>query len=133
MTVTLLPELGGGLGSGDGAGAPPAFMVVATDTAHKQVEAWLRKHAAAAAAAAAGGGAAVSLTDVTGGYALLSLQGPHSRALQQRACAEDLSPAAHPYRAARYIDIGCARVLATRVTYVGELGYELAESAACTR
>ena len=130
VTVTLLPELGGGLGSGDGAGAPPAFLVVATDTAHRQVEAWLRKHAAAAAA---GGGAAVSVTDVTGGYALLSLQGPHSRALLQRACAEDLSPAAHPYRAARYIDIGCARVLATRVTYVGELGYELAipaESAA---
>lgn len=75
----------------------------------------------------------MSVTDVTGGYALLSLQGPHSRALLQRACAEDLSPAAHPYRAARYIDIGCARVLATRVTYVGELGYELAvpaESAA---
>jgi len=36
-----------------------------------------------------------------------------------------VSDAAFPFRAARAIDIGCVRLLATRITYVGELGYEL--------
>jgi hypothetical protein len=52
-------------------------------------------------------------------------QGPRSRELLQRCTSVDLSNAAYPFRTAREIDIGFARVLCTRITYVGELGYEL--------
>jgi 4-methylaminobutanoate oxidase (formaldehyde-forming) len=58
--------------------------------------------------------------------AQINVQGPTSRAILQRVATNvDLSPAAFPFRAARYLDIGFARVLATRITYVGELGFEL--------
>lgn len=120
ITVTKLPSGGGCFGSGHAASddAPPEYLVVATDTAHRHVETWLRRHAAAHAEY-------VSVTDVTGGIAQLNVQGPRSREVLQRVTDADLSPGAFPFRAARYIDVGLARVLATRITYVGELGYEL--------
>jgi len=62
---------------------------------------------------------------VTSAYAQLNIQGPSSRALLQKLTSVDLSNAAFPFRAAREIDIGFARVLCIRITYVGELGYEL--------
>ena len=37
----------------------------------------------------------------------------------------DVSDASFPFRAARRLDLGCASLIATRITYVGELGYEL--------
>jgi 4-methylaminobutanoate oxidase (formaldehyde-forming) len=134
VTVTKLPAGGGCFGGGHALGdadAPPEFLVVATDTAHRHVETWLRRHAAARAAAP--GGAFASVTDVSGGVAQVNVQGPRSREVLQRVTDADLSPAAFPFRAARYVDVGLARVLATRITYVGELGYELfvpAEAAA---
>jgi len=130
ITVTRLPAGGGCFGAGAGGeDAPPEFLVVATDTAHRHVETWLRR-AAAEKAAALG---YTSVTDVTGGVAQINVQGPRSREVLQRATAADLSNGAFPFRAARYIDVGLARILATRITYVGELGYELfvpAEAAA---
>ena len=66
-----------------------------------------------------------TVTDVTGAYAQINLQGPKSRALLSRLTSVDVSDGAFPFRAARTIDIGCATLLATRITYVGELGYEL--------
>jgi len=51
--------------------------------------------------------------------------GPRSRALLQQVTSADLSNEAFPFRTAREIDIGFARVLCVRITYVGELGYEL--------
>jgi glycine cleavage system aminomethyltransferase T len=65
------------------------------------------------------------VTDVTSGYAQLNVQGPRSRELLQSITSVDLGNAAFPFRAAREIDIGYARVLCTRITYLGELGYEL--------
>jgi glycine cleavage system aminomethyltransferase T len=65
------------------------------------------------------------VTDVTSAYGQLNVQGPLSRALLQKLTTVDLSNAAFPFRAAREIDIGFARVLCVRITYVGELGYEL--------
>jgi glycine cleavage system aminomethyltransferase T len=40
----------------------------------------------------------------------------------ERITSADMSDAAFPFRAARTIDVGCAKLLATRITYVGELG-----------
>ncbi|MCC6195171.1 MAG: FAD-dependent oxidoreductase, partial [Burkholderiales bacterium] len=93
------------------------FWVVATDTAHRHVQTWLRRHIPA--------DAHVFVTDVTSGHAQLNAQGPRSRELLQSITSADLSNAAFPFRAAREIDIGFARLLCIRITYLGELGYEL--------
>src|SRR6187431_1618491 len=65
------------------------------------------------------------VTDVTSGYAQINVQGPRSRELMQSITTQDLSNAAFSFRTAREIDIGFARVLCIRITYLGELGYEL--------
>jgi 4-methylaminobutanoate oxidase (formaldehyde-forming) len=93
------------------------FLVVATDTAHRHVETWMRRHA--------GASERVTVTDVTGGFAMISVQGPGSRKVVQAITSADMSNDSFPFRTAREIDIGFARVLCNRITYVGELGYEL--------
>src|SRR4030095_8932129 len=65
------------------------------------------------------------VTDVTSGLAQLNGPGPRSRELLQSLTSVDLSNDAFRFRAAREIDIGFARVLCVRITYLGELGYEL--------
>ncbi|GBF28319.1 4-methylaminobutanoate oxidase [bacterium MnTg02] len=65
------------------------------------------------------------VTDVTGAYAVFGLMGPKSRDLLSRLTSADLSNAAFPFATSRNIDIGYATVRATRMTYVGELGWEL--------
>jgi 4-methylaminobutanoate oxidase (formaldehyde-forming) len=94
-----------------------AFLVVVTDTMVRHAYTWLKRHIPQDAHA--------FVTDVTSSYGQLNLQGPHSRALLQKITSQDLSNSAFPFRAARDIDIGFARVLCVRITYVGELGYEL--------
>ncbi len=64
-------------------------------------------------------------TDVTSGWAVLSVMGPNSRALLQSLTADDLSHEAFPFGTSRHIDLAYARVRASRLTYVGELGWEL--------
>ena len=73
----------------------------------------------------AAGNAACCVTDVTSAYATLSVMGPRSRDLLSRLTSADLSAAAFRFRDSREIDIGYARVRASRITYVGELGWEL--------
>lgn len=63
--------------------------------------------------------------DVSSGYAVLGLMGPKSRELLSTLTDADLSSAAFPFGTSRIIDVGYARVRASRITYVGELGYEL--------
>jgi heterotetrameric sarcosine oxidase gamma subunit len=92
------------------------FWVVASDTAHGHVETWMRRHLDDAHA---------FVTDVTSGFAQLNVQGPRSRELLQSVTSADLSNEAFPFRAAREIDIEFARALCVRITYLGELGYEL--------
>jgi heterotetrameric sarcosine oxidase gamma subunit len=92
------------------------FMVVASDTAHGHALARLRRYCEGAHAFA---------TDVTGAYAQINIQGPRSRELLQSVTSHDMSNAAFPFRCAREIDLGLARVLAIRITYLGELGWEL--------
>jgi len=94
------------------------FYVVASDTAHRHALTWMRRHFAAS-------GAHAFATDVTSAYAQLNVQGPSSRALLAAVTRADVSDEAFGFRAARYIDIGFARVLCIRITYLGELGYEL--------
>jgi glycine cleavage system aminomethyltransferase T len=53
------------------------------------------------------------------------VQGPRSRELLQSITTENLSNEAFPFRTARELDIGYARALCVRITYLGELGYEL--------
>jgi glycine cleavage system aminomethyltransferase T len=93
------------------------YFVVASDTAHRHAETWMRRHVAP--------GAQVCLTDVTSGIAQINLQGPRSREVMQALTTADMSNAAFPFRCAREVDIGFARVLVLRITYLGELGYEL--------
>ena len=67
----------------------------------------------------------VQLTDVTERYDTLVLAGPDSRALLGQLTEADLANAAFPWMGARRIGIGSAELLALRVSYCGELGYEL--------
>ena len=64
-------------------------------------------------------------TDVTSGYAMFAVMGPNSRALLQPHTDADLSNEAFPFVTTQTIDIGYATVQAIRLTYVGELGWEL--------
>ena len=65
------------------------------------------------------------VTDVTSSHAVFSLMGPKSRNLLELLTTDDISNAAFPFRHARWLGIAGAPVLALRVTYVGELGWEL--------
>jgi len=93
------------------------FIVVVTDTMHRHVETWLKRHIPP--------DAHCFVTDITGGIGQLNVQGPRSRELLQSITSADLSNEAFPFRTAREIDIGYARLMCNRITYVGELGYEL--------
>ncbi|UDF32754.1 UNVERIFIED_ORG: FAD-dependent oxidoreductase (plasmid) [Roseateles sp. XES5] len=67
----------------------------------------------------------VTLTDVTSAYAVLALMGPRSRDILGRLTSTDLSNEGFPFSTIREIDIGYATAFANRMTYVGELGWEL--------
>jgi glycine cleavage system aminomethyltransferase T/glycine/D-amino acid oxidase-like deaminating enzyme len=98
--------------------ADDRFWVVASDTAHRHVETRMRRRFAAS-------GAHAFATDVTGAYAQINIQGPRSRELMSMVTDADMSNDAFPFRDAQEIAIGFARVLCLRITYLGELGYEL--------
>lgn len=67
----------------------------------------------------------VQITNLTTRWGALSVAGPRSRELLARVVHTDLSNDAFPWRAARWLEIGAARVLALRISYAGELGWEL--------
>ncbi|MDV3130965.1 FAD-dependent oxidoreductase [Mycobacterium sp. 29Ha] len=70
-------------------------------------------------------GANASLVDVTSAYAVFGVMGPKSRDLLANLTPADLSDEAFPFGTSRQIPLGYATVRATRITYVGELGWEL--------
>jgi heterotetrameric sarcosine oxidase gamma subunit len=70
-------------------------------------------------------GMRASLVDVTSAYAVFGVMGPLSRDLLSTLTPADLSEDAFPFGASREISLGYATVRATRITYVGELGWEL--------
>ena len=79
--------------------------------------AWVRSHAV--------DDRGVTVEDLTARYACYGLFGPKAREILARATRDDVSDAALPYMSARRLTVGNANVLALRVTYVGELGWEL--------
>jgi len=93
------------------------FWVVTAAFTQTHVEAWIRDHTPADARCA--------VTDVTGSYAMLNIQGPKSRALLGSLSGDDFSNDGFPFGTARQVQLGCQTVLALRLTYVGELGWEL--------
>ena len=65
------------------------------------------------------------ITDITSAYAVLGIMGPKSRELMQKMSNADFSNEAFPFGTSQIIDFGYARVRATRITFVGELGWEV--------
>ncbi len=63
--------------------------------------------------------------DVTSAYAVINLCGPLARKVLEKVAEEDVSNAAFPFARCRNITVGAAPVLAVRISYVGELGWEL--------
>jgi 4-methylaminobutanoate oxidase (formaldehyde-forming) len=70
-------------------------------------------------------GCRAALVDMTSAYAVYGVMGPRSRQLLSKLSRADLSDAAFPFGTSREIDLGYSTVRATRITYVGELGWEL--------
>lgn len=97
--------------------ADDAFLVVTGPTTQTRDLNWLRRNTPA--------DAAVAVTDVTSSMAVISVMGPRSRELLQTLTADDLSNEAFPFATSREIELGYALVRASRITYVGELGWEL--------
>ena len=97
--------------------ADDRFQVVVAEAFHRRVETMLRQGTPDATR--------MYVTDVTSGIALLSLQGPNSRAVLGELTNADLSNEAFPYLTAQEIDVHNARGLAVRMSFVGELGWEL--------
>ena len=97
--------------------ADDQFMVVSAEMFHRRVEAMLRR--------ATGADASVWVTDITSAYTLLSVQGPRSRDLLGEVTLTSLSNEAFPYYTAQEVDLHHGRGLALRMSFVGELGWEL--------
>lgn len=70
-------------------------------------------------------GRAVAVFDATAGYATLAVMGPRSRELMSRISPDDWSDAAQRYTEAREVEAADGHALCLRVSFVGELGYEL--------
>ncbi len=94
-----------------------SFLVITAAAAVTRDLAWLRRHIPPEAYCTA--------LDVTSGEACLAVMGPRSREFLQALTTADLSNAAFPFGTARTIELGMALVRAHRITYVGELGWEL--------
>jgi glycine cleavage system T protein len=96
--------------------ADTAFFLVVPGATLQRDLAWLRRHL---------GGEFVVITDVTASEAVLCLMGPQSRALIQKISPNDFSNDANPFGTYQEIEAGMGLARAHRVTYVGELGWEL--------
>jgi len=79
--------------------------------------AWMRRHAPA--------DGSVTITDLSSAYMAVGLWGPKAREVLQLVADEDVSNAAFPYYTSKNVTVGTAPALALRVSYAGELGWEL--------
>jgi 4-methylaminobutanoate oxidase (formaldehyde-forming) len=93
------------------------FLVVTGAAPQTRDMAWLKRHTPP--------GARCVATDITSGLPMIAIMGPKSRALLEKVSGADLSNAGFPFGTSQEIEIGYARVRASRITYVGELGWEL--------
>jgi 4-methylaminobutanoate oxidase (formaldehyde-forming) len=97
--------------------AEDRFLILTGDGTTTAVMRWLGRNIPS--------DAHVFITDLTSAISTLNLQGPRSRDLLSRVTSADLSYEAFPFMTMQEIDLGYASVRAFRVTYVGELGWEL--------
>jgi heterotetrameric sarcosine oxidase gamma subunit len=97
--------------------AEDRFLVVTGAVPQTRDMAWLKRHTPDDANCIA--------IDITSGLPMIAIMGPKSRALLEKLSGADLSNAAFPFGTSQEIEIGYARVRASRITYVGELGWEL--------
>ncbi|MFP5343878.1 MAG: FAD-dependent oxidoreductase [Candidatus Limnocylindria bacterium] len=119
VVYTQLLDKGGGIQADLTATrlAPERYLLV-TGTAYGNHDlAWLRDHLP--------DDGSVALRDVTASMACFGLWGPRARDILSGLTRDDVSDAAFPYLTAREIAVGHVPVTALRVTYVGELGWEL--------
>jgi 4-methylaminobutanoate oxidase (formaldehyde-forming) len=93
-----------------------AYLAVVPGALLTRALAWMRMHL---------GDAQATITDVSSAEAVFCLMGPKSREVLSRVSPDDFSNTAHPFGFAREIEIGLGLARAHRVTYVGELGWEL--------
>jgi heterotetrameric sarcosine oxidase gamma subunit len=93
------------------------FLVVTGAVPQVRDLVWLKRHTQDEAHCIA--------TDITSGLPMIAVMGPNSRTLLQKMSGSDLSNLAFPLGTSKEIEIGYARVRASRITYVGELGWEL--------
>lgn len=94
-----------------------AFRIVTGTATGRRDAAWIRR--------ALPRDGSVRLDDVTGARSCFCLWGPAARELLQSLCDEDLSHAAFAFLRAKQLSVGAVPVLAQRITFVGELGWEL--------
>jgi 4-methylaminobutanoate oxidase (formaldehyde-forming) len=94
-----------------------AYLVVSgAAVTHRDLD-WLDRHVPEDARCA--------VTDVTSGWSVLGVMGPRSRALLAQVTGADLRNAAFPFGTSQPVEVGCAAARAARVSYVGELGWEI--------
>jgi glycine cleavage system T protein len=98
-----------------------AFLLVVPAATVQRDLAWLRRHVAP--------GQHVTITDMTAAEAVICVMGPNARKVLQGCSPNDFSNEAHPFGTMRDIEIGYGLARAHRVTYVGELGWEIYVSA----
>jgi 4-methylaminobutanoate oxidase (formaldehyde-forming) len=95
--------------------AEDEYLLVSSSATTERDQDWIRRHLPR--------GSDATLVDVTSAYAVLGVMGPRSRQLLSRLTAADLDD--FPFGTSRTITLGYGTVRATRITYVGELGWEL--------
>lgn len=93
------------------------YLLVSSSATTERDQDWIRRHLP--------DGADARVVDVTSAYAVLGVMGPRSRELLARLTDADLDDDAFGFGDSRTIPLGAATVRATRITYVGELGWEL--------
>ena len=92
------------------------FLVIATDTQYNHVRLHMLRSIV---------DESVAVTDVTDSYGYINLQGPRSREVLQSLTDSDLSDESFPFKTSRIINIAETSCRVTRITYCGELGYEI--------
>lgn len=97
--------------------APEEFLVVTGGGMGMHDLAWFKKHLPE--------DGSVSVTDVTSAYATLGLWGPRARDLMQNISRDDFSNEGFPYVTSKEVYVGYIPVRAIRISYAGELGWEL--------
>ncbi len=93
-----------------------SYLVVTPAATRLADQTWMQRHA---------GNFNVVITDVTAGEGVLAVMGPNARALLEKVSPNDFTNATNPFGTAQQIEIGMGLARAHRVTYVGELGWEI--------